>query len=61
MTTDGQVDWVPDPRPVPEALTPEFQAEPYTDPWNSIMERLDHATRAELRLLYSGIGDPNVD
>lgn len=53
-------DWVPDPRPVPEALTADFHAEPYQDPWNSIMERIDNATLADLKLLFSGIGDPDV-
>ena len=47
-------DWVPDPRPTPEALTPDFKAEPYTDPWNSIMERLDNATQKELLALFGG-------
>jgi len=53
-------DWQPDPRDTPEALTPDFQAVRYTDPWNSIMERLDNATREQVRLLYSGIGDPDA-
>lgn len=41
-------DWEPEPREVPAELAPAFVAEPYTDPWNSIMERLDPETIKEL-------------
>lgn len=52
-------DWVPTPRPVPEELTEGFRAEPYTDPWNSIMERIDKATMQQLReMMRGGIGEP---
>ena len=44
MTTD----WAPETRDVPDELNPTFEAEPYTDPWNSIMERLDPETIKEL-------------
>lgn len=51
-------DWVPTPRPVPEELTEGFRAEPYQDPWNSIMERIDKATMQQLReLMRGGIGE----
>lgn len=53
-------DWVPESRAVPEELTEAYQAEPYRDPWNSIMERLDAATMAQLKeLARGGIGQPS--
>ena len=57
-------DWVVDPRPVPEALQKDFEAEPYADPWNSVGERLDKAMRERLeafKLLGSGLGDVGRD
>lgn len=44
MTTD----WAPETRDVPDELDPAFVAEPYTDPWNSIMQRLDSDTIKKL-------------
>lgn len=52
--------WVPEARPVPEALQEGFEAPPYVDPWNSVGERLDKAMRERLeafKLLGGGIGD----
>lgn len=58
MTTD----WVPEPRPVPDELTEAYQAEPYRDPWNSVMERLDAATMKQLmEMARGGIGEPTTD
>lgn len=41
-------DWEPEVRDVPDELEPTFDAEPYTDPWNSIMQRLDSDTIKKL-------------
>lgn len=41
-------DWQGEARDLPAELDPTFEAEPYTDPWNSIMERLDPETIKEL-------------
>jgi hypothetical protein len=52
-------DWVPTPRPVPDELTEGYRAEPYRDPWNSILERIDKATMRQLReMMRGGIGEP---
>ena len=57
---DAVTDWHVEVRPVPEELTVAYQAEPYRDPWNSVMERLDAATMAQLReLMHGGIGEPD--
>ena len=51
-------DWEPEPREVPAELAPAFVAEPYTDPWNSIMQRIAGADPDLLRKLTNwGIGD----
>jgi hypothetical protein len=63
--TDGTGDWVLEPREVPEALTEDFQAEPYRDPWaDTIAQRLDTAMRERLDAFFhmgSGIGDVRDD
>lgn len=54
-------DWVPDERPVPPELEPDYQAEPYADPWNSIMERIAHADPDVMKKLTNwGIGEPDA-
>jgi hypothetical protein len=56
-------DWQVEPRETPEALKPGFQAERYTDPWNSISERLDSAMRQRLeafKLLGAAVGGPDA-
>lgn len=53
MTTD-QPNWEPEPRPVAVELEPDFEVEPYTDPWNSILERIEGASRDQLLAIYGG-------
>lgn len=57
------MEWVPDPRPTPEALTEEFHAEPYTPPhthFATVADQLDHATIAQLmELARGGVGEPD--
>ena len=61
MTLDPVQAWAPEPRPIDPELTDTFEAEPYVDPWNSIMERLSLADREALRLLAAGgIGEPHI-
>jgi hypothetical protein len=44
---------------VPDELTEGYRAEPYRDPWNSILERIDKATMRQLReMMRGGIGEP---
>jgi hypothetical protein len=47
--------WQVEPHPIDPELTDEFEAEPYNDPWNSIMERIDGASKADLMALYGFI------
>lgn len=56
-------DWAPEPQPVPPELEPDYQAEPYTDPWNSIMERIEGASLEQLLALYGGhpTDEANID
>jgi len=54
--------WVPDPRPVPEALTDTFTAKPYSDPFMvSIQEKIGNAKMEELMAIFGGYPmDPSV-
>lgn len=53
--------WIPEPRPVPEALKEDFQAKTYNDPFlGSILDRFDNATREQLMdMARGGIGEPH--
>ena len=54
-------DWEPEPRDVPEELTPDYAAEPYADPWNSIKTRIAEANPDLLMKLANwGIGEPHA-
>lgn len=47
--------WVPDPRPVPEALTDTFTAKPYRDPFLvPVLEKLDQASLETLSRILGG-------
>lgn len=48
-------DWVPDTKPVPDGLEPDFRPEPYRDPFMvPVLEKLDKATRDDLIRLLGG-------
>ncbi len=53
-------DWVVTPRETPEALRPEFHAEPYNDPFlGRLIDRFDGATVEQLMAMArGGVGEP---
>lgn len=56
--------WVPEPRDVPAELTEEFEHETFPPKrvhFDSIADKIDHATLAQLReMMRGGIGEPDV-
>jgi len=57
-------DWVPEARDVPPELTDKFEHETFPPKpihFDSIADKIDHATLAQLReMARGGIGEPDV-
>lgn len=60
--SDPRDAWAIEPHPLPaDELAPDFQATPYVDPWNSILERIANADPDTMRKLANwGTGDPDA-
>jgi hypothetical protein len=56
--------WVPDTRPIPPELADEYEHETYPPKpvhFDTIADKLDHATLAQLRaIMHGGIGQPDT-